>query len=127
MAITTIRSTDNPVKDDRPAFRSHTAAPTPNAPMTPGTGPSVGWSKVSRASIRRTPSTNANSGGAGPPPPSSGRHSSVSTAGSAGGADSSASAGSSGAPYSGDQLSTWSRAGSNRYSSDMDAHGTGDL
>ena len=44
---------------ERRAERSHIVAPTANVPQRPGVGPAAGSSRVSRASTRRTPSTNA--------------------------------------------------------------------
>ena len=79
-------------------------------PHEPGVGPAIGSSSVSRASTRRTPSTNATCSTPSSMP-SRGSQSSVSTVGSTDpSAGARASSWSSGVPYSGSQPSTKMRA-----------------
>jgi len=109
-ARTAQRSTRTFATSDRRPGRSQTVAPTAKVPQSPGTGPRSGSSSVSRASMRRTPSTNAMVV-APSSAPSTGSQSPVSTVGSTEPSVGwSASEGSSGEPYSGAHPSTKIRA-----------------
>src|SRR3954470_8161248 len=108
-ASTAHRCTSSRANSERTAARSQRTAPIATVPQSPGIGPATGSSTVRRASMRRTPSTNAMR--AHPSSwPSSGAQSTPSTPSSTVPSAGASSAASSGAPYSGDQPSTKMRA-----------------
>src|SRR5262245_60512773 len=104
------RSTCSSWISDRRASRSQVTAPTAKDPQIPATGPSRVSSIASRASTRRTPSTNATRA-IPSSTPSSGAQAPVSTPSSTEpSAGAKATSRSTGDPYSGAQVSTWIRA-----------------